>query len=242
MSKTNHILLFGGGGVHDYANICPVLESYLRAEPSFSIDYVIEDYDLFLKDRIAAYDLVALYHTGGSLTQQQSQGLTQHVAQGCGFVDVHSAADSFRSSREYISMLGGELSAHPCIRKFIVSLNDTVPGIVSHITHPVTRDIKGYTTKDWDDWPVFEYLVEDEQYFLNYDPVVDVVASTLFKGESCPVAWTKSWGSGRVMYTCLGHHMAAIESPIFKDFFTNGSRWAAGLIPDEREEGSASCP
>lgn len=239
MSKPKNVLLFGGGGVHDYSAICPVLKNYLEIGPSFSVEYVVEEYDVFLKDRIASYDLIVIYHTGGALTPDQSQGLTQHVSQGCGFVGVHSAADSFRSSRDYIAMLGGELSAHPCMRQFIVSLNDPVPGIVSHITHPVTRDMKGYTVEDWEDWPIFEYLVEDEQYFLDCDPRVDVIASTIFKGKSHPVAWTKSWGKGRVMYTCLGHNMQAIQPPVFKDLFTNGCRWAAGLIPNETEKRGA---
>jgi type 1 glutamine amidotransferase len=234
-----NVLLFGGGGVHDYAGICPVLADYLRAEPSFDVDYVIEEYDAFSRPRITAYHLVVLYHTGGTLTPEQSHDLTQHVASGCGFFGVHGAADSFRTSRDYIAMLGGELSGHPCMREFLVSLNDPVPGIVSHIRHPVTRDIKGYTVADWEQWPVFEYLVTDEQYLLDYDPRVDVIASALFKGKSYPVAWTKSWGNGRVMYTHLGHHMPAIEATIFQDLFVNGCRWAAGLTQDEPAEGDA---
>ena len=90
--------------------------------------------------------------------------------------------------------------------------------------------------KDWEDWPVFEYLVEDEQYLLDYDPRVNVIASSLFKGESCPLAWTKSWGDGRVVYVALGHNMPTIETPIFQALFTNGCRWAAGLIHDESDE------
>lgn len=241
MSNDKNVLLFGGGGVHDYASICPVLETYLNVEPSLSIDYVIEDYDVFLPDRVSVYDLIIVYHTGGTLTPEQASGLSQHVQSGCGFVGAHCAADSFRNSREYIAMLGSELRCHPCLREMIVSLNDSIEGtgqnyqISSHITHPVTRNIEGYSIKDWEPWPIFEYMVHDEQYLLDTDPRVDVIASTIFKGQAQPVAYTKSWGDGRVFYTILGHHMPAIEAPIFKELFVNGCRWAAGLIHDEQE-------
>ena len=42
------ILLFGGGGCHDYRTICPLLQEYITTIDGFAVDYVAEDYDVFL--------------------------------------------------------------------------------------------------------------------------------------------------------------------------------------------------
>ncbi|MFH0797350.1 MAG: ThuA domain-containing protein [Candidatus Omnitrophota bacterium] len=132
--EEKRVLLFGGGGCHDFAGIC------------------------------------VLYHTGGTLSVEQKRGIGEWVAGGKGFVGIHSAADSFRDSPEYIAMLGGVFTGHPFIREYLVSLKDT--------EHPVTKSIEGYTVKDWEKWPVYEYKVQDEQYLLDYDPRVHILATT----------------------------------------------------------------
>jgi len=227
------VLLFGGGKIHDFRAICRLLQAYLAEAAPWSIDCVVEDYDVFLEDRIQAYDLVVVYHTGGAINAGQVRGLTQWVAEGHGFVGVHSAADSFKSCPEYIDMLGGVFCRHPAIRRFMVSLVDPVSGLESienHMTHPITSAMEGYTKKDWESWPIFEYEVEDEQYLLEMVSQVDVLANTLFKGRACPIAWTRAWGKGRVFYLALGHDVHACGFPFFKKMFVQGSKWAAGIV------------
>ena len=98
------------------------------------------------------------------------------------------------------------------------------------MAHPITAGMEGYTRKDWETWPIFEYEVEDEQYVLDFDPRVDVLARTVYPGRACPVAWTKGWGQGRVFYLALGHAPRGCENPFFEQMFTRGTRWAAGLL------------
>lgn len=222
--NTKRVLLFGGGGCHDYKACCPVLEQYLKSVPGFNVEYVAEDQDVFLAARIAGFDLVVVYHTGGELSVDQKRGLTEWVAGGKGFVGIHAAADSFRNSPEYLAMVGGYFRAHPCIREYVVSLNDNA--------HPVTKGLKGYTVKDWEKWPVYEYRVTDEQYLLDYDCRVHLLASTLFRGRLWPVAWIKSWGQGKVFYLALGHNVEACRNTFFRDIVTGGAQWAADPTPD----------
>jgi len=212
------VLLLGGGGCHDYKACCPVLQNYLEAA-GFKVDYVANDLDCFLAPRMAAYDLAVIYHTGGELNVEQKRGLVEWVASGKGYVGVHAAGDSFGSSPEYVAMIGGFFKAHPFTREYIVTLNDN--------THPVTREIKGYVVKDWEKWPVFEYKVTDEQYLLDYDPRVQVLASTTFRGRLWPVAWVKPWGKGKVFYLALGHDVDGCRNPFFQAIFTGGAVWAA---------------
>ncbi len=218
------ILLFGGGGCHDYKSICPLLAQYLGEIAGISVDYVAEDYDIFRADRISAYDMAVIYHTGGELPPAPKRGLVEWVASGKGFVGVHSAADSFKNAPKYLAMLGGVFRAHPFKREYIVSLADN--------EHPISRDIEGYSVENWEKWPVYEYKVRDEQYLLDYDRRVRVLATALFKGVSRPVAWVKPWGKGKVFYLALGHDVEACRNTLFRKLFINGSQWALSTEPD----------
>ena len=223
--KDKNVLLFGGGGCHDFKKCCPVLKKYLSQIPGFKVDYVAEDFDVFTARRIKNYDVAIVYNTGGQLTITQKRGLVEWVASGKGFGGVHAAADSFSKSPEYRSMLGGFFRGHPFVREYIVSLADN--------KHPATKHITGYAAEHWEKWPVYEHKVTDEQYLLDYDNRVKVLATTVFRNRLWPVAWVKTWGEGKVFYLGLGHNVEACENLFFKDFFIGGAEWASDPAPDD---------
>jgi len=99
---------------------------------------------------------------------------------------------------------------HPRYRQYQVSVVDS--------EHPITRDMD-------------EFMVTDEQYITDYDPRVHVLASALWKGMAKPVAWTKSWGKGRVFYLALGHNSDSCQDENFKLLLQRGAIWAG--IPGE---------
>lgn len=217
------ILLLGGGGVHDYKSICPVLKKYLGEGGDLAVDYADQDYDALRAERLAPYDAAVIYHTGGELALEPKRGLVEWVASGRGLVGIHGAADSFRNSPEYLAMVGGFFRAHPFYREYLVSLADN--------EHPVTKGIEGYVVKDWEKWPVYEYKVKDEQYLLDYDSRAQVLATTVFRGRVWPVAWSQWWGQGKVFYLALGHDLAACQNAFFQKIFVNGVRWVAEPEP-----------
>ena len=228
-SRTRRILLFGGGavpGLHEFTKVAPVLRKHLDANPRLRVDVVHDDLDAFLPERLAPYNAIVVYYTGGELSLPQKRGLVESVAAGKGFVAVHGAACSFGNSPEYLAMLGGVFKTHPFIREYTVSISDH--------DHPVTRNLKGHSVKDWEKWPVFEYKVLDEQYLLDCDSRVRVLATTLFRGETWPVAWIKPWGKGKVFYLALGHDARACRNPFFAHIFKAAVAWAADPAPDPK--------
>jgi len=200
-------LVFAGGKIHDFKGVGAAARAALEADGGFDIDYVEEDLDVLT--RLEPYDLLVFHYTIGEITDAQKNALLGWVASGKGYAGIHSAADSFRGCPEYRAMVGGYFVTHPKYRDYQVSVVDSA--------HPITEGIE-------------EFFVKDEQYILDYDPRVNVLATALWKGQAMPVVWTKSWGEGRVFYLALGHDAAACEHEQFKSLLVRGARWAGAVV------------
>ena len=196
-----------GGEIHDWQGVGEVVEPILRQSGHFDITRVKNDLSVLEGDGLAPYDLLVFYYTVGQITDAQKNGLLNWVAGGKGYAGFHSAADSFRDCPEYRALVGGWFVTHPRYREYQVSVVDP--------EHPITQGLD-------------EFTVTDEQYITDYDPRNQVLASALWKGGAMPVAWTKSWGKGRVFYLALGHDSNACRHEMFKLLLTRGALWAAG--------------
>ena len=168
----------------------------------FEVTRVQDDLDALLPDRIAPFKLVVFYWTLGEINDAQKRGLLNHIASGNGFATCHSGADSFRGDPEYRALVGGYFVTHPSYRTYQVSVAKT--------DSPITRGID-------------EFMITDEQYIVDYDPRVSVLANGLYQGRAVPVVWTKDWGKGRVFYNALGHDPKACEQEMFQTLFVRGT-------------------
>ena len=203
------LLIACGGDFHDFRAIGAELRTTLK-DSGFHTTLSLDDLSQLADLSGSGYDAVVLYHTLGSLAPAQEAGLLRYVAAGGGFVGVHSAADSFRDSPIYRSMIGGYFLEHPHYRPYQISV---VPG------HDLTRGLEP------------EYFVEDEMYVTSYDTRVQVLATALWKGGTVPVAWCQPWGSGRVFYLALGHDARACQQDAFLSLLHRGAGWASQAIP-----------
>ena len=150
----------------------------------------------------------------GTLSQPQSDGLQAAIKGGVGLGGIHGGmGDAFRGNLDYEWMVGGHFAGHPHIGEYEVRFTDAAS--------PLTQGLP----------PVFPY--RSEQYYLLMDPGVRVWADTLYTYEgrevTMPVAWTKTWGEGRVFYSSLGHATQEFdEFPHALELTVRGLRWAAG--------------
>ena len=199
-------LLLTGGPVHDGKTIGDIVQAVFEKTGRFEITRVHEDLDALLAERIAPFQLVVFYWTLGNISDAQKRGLLNHIAKGNGFVTFHSGADSFRGDPEYRALVGGHFITHPHYRAYQVSV---VPS-----DHPITHGIQ-------------EFMITDEQYILDFDPRVTVLANSLYQGRLIPVLWTKDWGKGRVFYNALGHDPKACQQEMFQQLMVRGALWAA---------------
>ena len=198
-------LVFAGGAIHDWQGCSEEIVETLSQRGEFEITKVEEDLDALIAPNLDPYDLIVFYYTVGEISDAQKNGLLNHIASGKGYVGVHSAADSFRECPEYRAMVGGHFVTHPRYRDYQVNIVDT--------DHPITEGL-------------VEFMVTDEQYILDYDPRVHVLASALWQGGAMPVVWTKDWGEGRVFYLALGHDAAACRHEAFGPLLQRGALWA----------------
>lgn len=198
-------LVLAGGQIHDFKGCGKAAVDALSACDDFDITYVEDDLDALIAPGLDPYDLIVFYYTVGTITDAQKNGLLNFVASGKGYAGFHSAADSFRECPEYRAMVGGHFTTHPHYREYQVSVVDS--------EHHITEGLN-------------EFIVKDEQYILDFDPRVHVLCSALWKGAAMPVAWTKSWGKGRLFYLALGHDAAACEHEMFRLLLQRGALWA----------------
>ena len=199
-------LLLTGGEIHDWMACGYEIERTFRESGRFDVTRVNDDLAILESPKLKSFKLIVLYWTRGVLTDSQKSGLLNWIASGKGFAGIHSATASFRECPEYRCMLGGFFVTHPQPRQYQVSV--VAPD------HPITK-------------AMVEFLVTDEMYVTDYDPRVNVLAWSLWKGEKVPVVWTKPWGNGRVFYLALGHDAEACRDESFVSLLVRGSLWAA---------------
>jgi uncharacterized protein len=212
------LYLYGGWPGHspqEIARWARVLFQELRFE-------VEESNDIFTLDRdLTGYDLIVIGWnnavTTETLTTAQEDRLCSAVEAGTGLAGWHGAGASFRSSLRYNWLLGGSFVGHPAgegvPHPYEVNITDR--------THEVTAGVR-------------DFEVRSEQYCMMIDPNIHVLAETTFDGDpfpwlagtTCPVAWVRTWGRGRVFYHSVGHTIDNLADTNVRALTKQGLQWA----------------
>ena len=151
-----------------------------------------------------------------TITEEQERGLLDAVSAGTGIGGWHGGmADAFRNNPAYQFMVGGQWVAHPgSIINYRVNIIDR--------EDPITRGLD-------------DFQMHSEQYYMHVDPSNEVLATTTFSGQHCawiegtvmPVVWKRSFGSGRVFYSSLGHVAKDFAVDEARTLTERGLIWAA---------------
>ena len=214
MTPRKALVLFGGMELHTPRRGAEVVRALLEPE-GFSVT-LSQDYDLLGADDIGSYDLVVPCVTDGKLDREKGQRLTAAIRAGTGLAGYHMGlATSFRDCVPFRYAASCYWVAHPGnIINYRVD--------VIRPDHPIMAGIES-----------FEHT--SEQYYLNYDPAVEVLATTTFSGEFdpwrkdvvMPVVFTTDHGAGRVFYSSLGHTADELDIPHVREILRRGLLWAA---------------
>lgn len=208
------LVVWGGMELHTPERGAHVVRELLEAE-GFSV-VVTPDYDALGAADVGENDLVVPVITDGQLPREKAANLVAAIRAGTGLAGYHMGlATSFRDSVPFRYAASCYWVAHP--GNIITYRVD-----VSRSDHPIMAGIES-----------FEHT--SEQYYLNYDPAVEVLATTTFSGEFdpwrkdvlMPVVFTTNHGAGRVFYSSLGHTADELEIPQVRTILKRGLVWAA---------------
>jgi len=215
--KKKALFVWGGWEGHEPKQCADIFAPWLR-EQGFEVE-VSHTLDSYLDaEKLKSLDLIVHIFTMSDIKPEQEKGLEDAVKSGVGLAGWHGGlADAHRSSVEYEFMVGGQWVAHP---------GGVIPYRVNIINHddPITKGLS-------------DFNMNSEQYYMQVDPIVEVLATTTFSGQYAPwiegvvmpVVWKKMYGKGRVFYTSLGHVAKDFDVAEAREIVKRGLLWAAGV-------------
>lgn len=212
-----------------------------------------KDGSLFSKEYLAQFDAV-LFYTSGDLTSTGTDGhpgitnaglhtLFDYVAEGGGFVGLHSCSDTFHTHERgggnnqrrlqrfrsygegvdpFVRLLGGEFIRHGPQQVAKATVTDpNFPGYGAAGTELNVNE-EWYTLKDF---------APDLHVLL-------VLQTAGMKGSDYarppfPLAWAKRHGEGRVAYNAMGHRDDVWDSGYFQSMIVGMLQWASGRMEAE---------
>jgi uncharacterized protein len=180
-------------------------------------------------DYMAGVDLIVQCMTMSTIEKDELAGLTRAVENGTGLAGWHGGiADSYRSSSDYLQLVGGQFACHP------PKAAEERTGEQSDYFIPYRVEITA------PDHPVMEGIADfelvTEQYWVLSDEYNTVLATTTVgKHEwepwhrpiTSPAIWTRDWGKGRVFVCTPGHDMNVVRNQNVTTIIERGMLWAS---------------
>jgi type 1 glutamine amidotransferase len=225
------VLILSGGqrNHHGYRDQALYLASALEDTGHYQVT-LCEDASILETPAMTKYDVLIVNadrrEPEHKFTLGQQKALLDYVKQGHGYVSIHGADNAPPDwVPEWKQMLGG---------------------IYSHVGKPDGKAIMGkYTIKIVDkSSPVTagldDFELNDELYSnMQMLPEVKPLATIEFNGTTWPVAWTWTYGKGKVFHTSLGHkgfrpgQYDPLSNPNLLKLIIQGIDYAAGRSPGE---------
>jgi type 1 glutamine amidotransferase len=211
------------------------------------------------KPDFSKYQVVLSNYCGQPWPEDVQKSFEKFVADGGGFVAYHFAVAAFKEWDAYNQMIGmgwkpaefGEGLALDDSGKEVRRTKGEGAGGSHGSAHPfeiIVRD---------KDHPIMKGLpekwqhVKDELYHGMRGPAENMaILATAFSdktkgGTGChePMAWTVSYGKGRVYVCLLGHDAKVLEAPDCQALIPRGCEWAAtGEVTLPAPEGLSAAP
>lgn len=214
MEGKNVLIVYGGWKGHQPEVFAKKIASWLENQKA-NVTLSESTASYLEKELMQSLDLVIQHITMSKMSNRKSKGLRDAIARGVGLAGCHGGlGDSFRNDTEYQYMVGGQFVKHPGGQiDYKVTISNT--------SDPVTAGINDFNLKT-------------EQYYMHYDPNIEILATTSFSGEhdpwidgvEMPVVWKKNYGKGRVFYSALGHSEDIFDVPEVWNIMTRGIEWA----------------
>jgi hypothetical protein len=187
---------------------------------------VTEDVSVFRGENLRGYAAVMFYTTGElPMSAPQKAAFLDFVRSGGGFVGVHSATDTFYQWPDYLELIGGYFNDHPWRQSVRIEVVDPTSRLVGFLGTALQIEDEIYQISDFDH--------RGSHVLLRLDPEsVDLTKAGVHRRfYGWPLAWTRSYGQGRVFYTALGHGAAVWQDPRYQQLLLNAILWTTRKLP-----------
>jgi uncharacterized protein len=180
-----------------------------------------EDTSEFSTENLGRYAAV-MFYTSGELPMSGTQkaALLKFVQSGRGFLGVHSATDTFYTWPDYLDLVGGYFNGHPWHQAVTIEVTDPTDPLVAFLGNALQFEDEIYQISD------FEYRGSHVLLRLDQGSVDLGKAGVQRRFYGWPLAWTRSYGQGRVFYTALGHEASVWQDPRYQRILTNAILWS----------------
>ncbi len=219
------VFLLSGGKRqhHGYRDQALYLSGTLENTGRFEVT-IGEDAAILETPSIRKYDLLIVMADRRdpefNFSEEQQQAIFDFVRSGHGYISIHGADNAAKD--------------------WLPAWKEMLGGVFSHVGLPDGKTKKGsYTVKIVDTQsPITQGLkdfpLKDELYYqMQMMPDVQPLATIEYQGTDWPVAWTRTFGSGRVFHTNLGHRDFGpdkddpLRNPNLAKLIIQGADWVA---------------
>jgi type 1 glutamine amidotransferase len=210
------VVLWTGGGAHDYKAISQILCEDLPRIGPLEIHAVQDGKFLDERDQ-RPFDAILMNHCfgkrAGVLTPAQQVKLLSTIREGTGVAAVHCSYWSFGEWKDFREVFGATFIRHGRNAKIIVRFVDR--------QHPISRALP----------ETIDLSCELYQSTpLAKDCHVLAVAKHAGTEAEHPSVWTKSYGKGRVVTILPAHPVDSFRVPDFQKLIVRGLLWSAGRL------------
>ncbi len=213
------VLLLAGDDVpkaHVWQEMSSATRDVLEQSGKFDVKVCEDSAILESASALKRYDLVFLTSfnaTTPTLSDVAKENLLNFVKGGKGFAVSHLASASFKEWPEFKKLCG---------RNWIMGTSGHNPRSVFKVTitdkdSPITKGLS-------------DFQQDDELYAkLQGDAPIHVLATadSDFSNKTEPLAFTLTYGEGRVFHETFGHDGKAIKNPPVAQIIVRGCEWAA---------------
>ncbi len=147
------------------------------------------------------------------ITEEQGAAISDFVKSGNGFYALHNCSHISLSSKNYREVMGGAYIGHPPLRPFRVRASEN--------KHPITQGVSDFVVNDEQHYVEYD---KDKKYVLMEAENVDGLTYENLGSKSIS-GWAYDFGSGRVVFTAVGHTIHAMWNPQYLEIQKRSVRW-----------------
>ena len=197
----------------------------IAAAEGFGV-FVTENGAVFEPALLDRFEVVVWNNVSGEvLIETQRAALRTFIENGGGFLGIHAAGDgSHQAWPWYVDeIIRAHFSQHPRRQQF-----QAATLYVDDPAHPVTAGLPSPWQRR-DEWYSFEQSPRPQVNVLitideaTYDP------ENVPMGDDHPLVWAHSVGTGRIVYSAMGHTAESFAEPDNLTLLSNALRWAANI-------------